>query len=325
MSLYERIISRRRPLGVNITIGLLLILAPIAATVTDGMWEEFIAGGQWRPLLTAPVVILYILAVSRWLSTSDARLLAAYRPIVQIDDEAFDQIVRRASHISPAGEVIALVAGALVGLGISLSWLRGLDTVLLRLYVPVSLALMDGLLAWTIYGAFASTRLLAAIHRQPLKVNILDIKPLEPVGRYSLTVSLVFVGGIALGLIFGLDTENIHAWQVWLFYLPLLSVPFIIFFLNMRGTHRLLAAEKKRCLKLVAKRIHAANMAIQRRLEEDESLGNLAEEYTALIAYETRLRLASTWPYNTSMLRTLFFTILVPLLGRAISFLLFEK
>jgi hypothetical protein len=46
-------------------------------------------------------------------------------------------------------------------------------------------------------------------------------------------------------------------------------------------------------------------------------------EYNALIAYEARLRTVSTWPYNTAMLRTIFFSILAPLLVRAISFLLF--
>ncbi len=39
----------------------------------------------------------------------------------------------------------------------------------------------------------------------------------------------------------------------------------------------------------------------------------------------SRLRLASTWPYNANMLRTLFFTILAPLLVRAVSVLLFGR
>jgi hypothetical protein len=325
MSLYDRLISRPRPVWANICIGLLLILAPIGAVTLDGLWDEFLEQGQWRPLLTSPVVMLYTLAVSRWLAASDAKMLAAFRPVVQIDDQAFERMVRSAAHISPTGEIIALSVGVLAGLGISLPWLRGLNTFWLRLYVPVSLALMDGLLAWIIYGAIAGTRLLTTIHRQPLKVDILDIKPFEPVGRYSLTLSLVFVGGIALGMVFGMDFSNIRAWQAWAFYLPLLTLPFIVFFLNMRGTHRLLAAEKRRTLKVVAEKIRTASTAIQARLEGDESLGDLAGEYSALIAYEARLRLASTWPYNTNMLRTLFFTILAPLLVRAISFLLFGR
>jgi len=184
---------------------------------------------------------------------------------------------------------------------------------------------MNGLLAWTIYGAITGAGLVAALHRQPLKVDILNIKPFEPVGRYSLTLSLAFVGGIALGMVFGLNLEAIRNWQVWLFYLPFLIIPFIVFFLNMRGTHRLLAAEKKRSLEVVTKKIHMVSTAVQARLEGDEKLGDLAGEYSALISYESRLRAASTWPYNTNMLRTLFFTILVPLLGRAVSVLLFGR
>lgn len=325
MSLFDRIISRPRPLWANILISLLLILAPIGAVALDGLWEVIMQQGQWRPLMTAPVVILYILAVSRWLAASDATMLSAFRPVVQIDDEAFERMVRSASHISLAGEIIAISVGMLSGLAISLPWLRGLNTFWLRVYVPLSQVLMNGLLAWIIYGAVVSTRLMTTLHRQPLKVDILDIKPFEPVGRYSLTLSLVFVGGVALGFVFGMDFTHIFSWQAWAFYLPLLTLPFIIFFLNMRGTHRLLAAEKRRVLKVVAEKLRTANAAVQARLERDESLGDLAGEYAALVAYEARLRTASTWPYNTSMLRTLFFTILVPLLGRAISYLLFQQ
>ena len=45
----------------------------------------------------------------------------------------------------------------------------------------------------------------------------------------------------------------------------------------------------------------------------------MAAEYSALVAYEARVRTAQTWPYNTSMLRTLS----ISLLMRAISSVLF--
>jgi hypothetical protein len=325
MSLYDRIISRPRPLLANLLISLLLLLAPVGAVIADGVWDEYLDWSRWRPMLTAPAVILYTLAISRWMASSEEKMLRAFRPVVQIDDQAYERLVRQAERINPTGEIIAIVLGMLAGIGISLPWLRGLDTFWLRLYVPVSLALMDGLLAWIIYGSITSTRLLSSLHRQPLKVDILDIKPFEPVGRYGLTFSLVFVGGIVLGMVFGLDVSNIRSWQSWAFYMPLLTIPIIVFFLNMRGTHRLLAAEKKHRLQVTAQKILEASRAIQQHLENDESLGELAQEYTALIAFETRLRFASTWPYNTSMLRTLFFTILLPLLMRGISALFFGQ
>jgi hypothetical protein len=323
MSFFSRVITGPRPVWLTIVISLLLFLLPFGAALADGVWDAFLSQGAWRPFLMAPVVISYILIVSHWMAKSDSELLKAFRPLVLIEDEAFDRLARDASRIHPTGEVIALIFGALIGLGMSLPWLKSMGTSWFRIYVPVSLSMMWGILAWVIYYSMASTKLVTALHRQSLKVDILNTKPFEPMGRYSLIISLVFVGGIALGIIFGLDIRNIFAWQSWAINLPLLCVPVIIFFLNMRETHRLLATEKKRQLQVVAQKISLASKVMQTKIAEDESLGGIATEFTALVAYEARLRTASTWPYNTGMLRTLFFTLLLPLVVRGISALLF--
>ena len=323
MSIFSRVITGPRPVWLTIVISLLLLLVPFGAALADGIWDAFLSQGSWRPFLMAPVVISYILIVSHWMAKSDSDLLKAFRPLVLIEDEAFDRLARDASRIHPAGEGIALLLGALIGLGMSLPWLKSMDTFWLRLYVPISLSMMWGILAWVIYYSMASTKLVTALHRQPLKVDILDTKPFEPMGRYSLVISLVFVGGIALGIVFGLDVKNIFAWQSWVINLPLLGVPVIVFFLNMRETHRLLAAEKKQQLQAVTKKIRLVSQVMQSNITREESLGDTAIEFTALVAYEARLRTASTWPYNTGMLRTLFFTLLLPLVVRGLSALLF--
>jgi hypothetical protein len=325
MSFYERIVTRPRPFWLTIITSLLLLLAPIGAAALDGVLDQFLIQGNARPFFTAPVVIIYILAASHWMAKSDTDLLKAFRPLLLIDDEAFEQLRRNVAHISPVGEALALIVGALMGLGISLPWLKWLTTFWLRLYVPVSLSLMWSLLAWVIFSSLASTRLVTALHRQPLEVDILDTKPFEPMGRYSLVISLVFIGGVALGMVFGLDVRNIFAWQSWLIFLPLMCVPVLVFFLNMRPTHRLLVAEKKRELEAAARQIRRITALVRERVTRQESLGEIAGEYTAFVAYETRLRAASTWPYNTAMLRTLFFTIFVPLVIRGISALLFGQ
>jgi hypothetical protein len=325
MSLFRRAIARPRPIWQTILISLLLLLAPLAAAFADGSLGGFLSQGNWRPFFTAPIVIIYVMVISQWLAKSDTDLLSAFRPPVLIEEEAFDRLAREASRIHPAGEGIAVLTGMLIGPGVSLSWLRWMTTFWLRLYVPLSLCLMWGILAWVIYYSLASTRLVTALHRQPLKLDILDTKPFEPMGRYSLVTSLVFIGGIALGMIFGLDVKNIFAWQSWLINLPLMCVPVLIFFLNMRETHRILAAEKKRRLQNVGQRILLAGREVQKRMADGTNLGEIAREYTALIAYETRLRATSTWPYNTAMLRMLFLTILLPLLVRGLSVLLFGR
>jgi hypothetical protein len=54
-------------------------------------------------------------------------------------------------------------------------------------------------------------------------------------------------------------------------------------------------------------------------MSEDERESNLADYICALSIYEKQLNETPTWPYNTGMLRTLLFSVLIPigtLLGR---------
>jgi len=323
MNLYDRTIARRRPWWVTMLISLVLVLIPLGAITLDGAWGDIIRSGLWRPILLGPVVILYILVVSQMMAKSSAAMLGAFRPLVGMDADGFDQLVRGVLRVRPAGEGIAILCSTLIGFAMSLTTMQNIHTFWLRIYMPVAMSLMIGLLGWTIFGSFAETKLFTALHRQPLQMDILDIKPFEPVGRYSLVTALAFVGGITLGVIFGLDVHNVLAWQTWLLFLPLMSVPVIVFFLNMGATHRLLAFEKKRQLRAVLEGIVRTSHELQRRLASGERLGELAVEYTALSAYEARLRAASTWPYNIAMLRTLSLTIFAPVLVRGLSAVVF--
>jgi hypothetical protein len=48
------------------------------------------------------------------------------------------------------------------------------------------------------------------------------------------------------------------------------------------------------------------------RTTAGESTVPLGADINALVAYEKRLLAASTWPYDTAMLRTLFFSVILP-------------
>jgi hypothetical protein len=324
-SLFDRLISRPRPLWVTISISLLLILIPIGAVYLDGSWSDALSRGYWRQLLVAPVVIIYILVISQIMARSDADVLKAFRPLVLIDDDHFDRLTKEASRVSPLAEVIAFGIGAIFGAWLNRAGVTGANTIWLRLYPSVSVGLMFGLLGWVIYYSIAGTRFTAALHRQPLQVDIFDTEPFEPIGRQSLVLALVFVGGITLGIVFGLDVANILSWQTWLIFLPLLPVPVLVFFLNMRDTHRVLAAAKKRELEIVEQNVQRACRTMQQHLAKQESISGIAVEFNALVAYEARVRAAQTWPYNTAMLRTLFFTILIPVLVRMVSTMVFGR
>ena len=326
-SLFARLISRRRPLLVTVGIGLALAVFPFAAAYLDGVLDDLFSEGYWRPLLLAPVVITYILVVSPILARMEAGVIQALRPLVLIDDEHFARLVTDASRLSPIGEGISFGLGAVLGLWSGLMAASSVSSFWIKLYLPLAGSLMFGLLVWTIYAVIASTRLTAELHRQPLRVDIFDITPFEPIGRQSLVAALVFVGGILLGMVFSLERDSILLWQNWVVLGLLAIVPILAFFLNMRDTHRVLAAEKTRELDAVQRRILASCRTLMAHMDASKDTSMLAAQISALVAYEERIQAARTWPYNTAMIRTLTFSVILPgaaALARGVSELWFE-
>lgn len=276
-------------------------------------------------MLLPMVVIYYIWIVSPIVDRGQAAVVAGFRPITQLDDETFAQIAAEAGRTSPLGEGLALLIGAAAGILIGSTGVQGPDIFWLRWYWLAANALMFALLGWTIFGSIHSTRLSAVLQRQPLHFDLFDLHPFEPIGRQSLVLALVFIGGLVLAMLFGLSAENIRMWQTWLFYIPLALMAVLLFFLNMRGTHAVLAGEKRRLLSLVSARIRQITPSLEQSVVSNQPLPEQAAEFSTLSAYEARLNSARTWPYNTSMLRTLAFTILLPLVIRLITLLLFEN
>jgi len=320
-SFWVRIMGSRRRPWITLGIGLLLILAPVVAAYADGLLDDLLSEGSWRLMLSPGAVILYILAVAPIVERAEAIVIDAFRPLVLIDDDRFERLVAEASQISPLGEGIAFCLGAAFGFFAGQSWFSGSDAFWLRLVVIPSTTLMFGLLVWTIYVAAASTRINAELHRQPLRVDIFDSRSFWPVGRQSLIIALVFVGGIVLGMVSSLGEQSVRDWRNWLLYALLVLVAVTLFFLNMRPTHRLLAAEKKREMEAVQRNLLSACRALVARIDAGESTGTLGAEINALAAYEKRIQATSTWPYNTAMLRTLFFSVIFPVVAAVVRIL----
>jgi hypothetical protein len=311
-SLLARLVTGETCPWCRLVAALLLLVAPMVLAGLDGVWGDFFNQGYWRIAFLPAGIVVYILVVSRILGRGDIRVIEAFRPLVLLDQNAFDALVNEASRLGARWETLAFAVGGAFGLLLGRSWLPDRELVFLGVYLTVAAGLMFGLLGWVIYASVASTRLSAQLHRQPLAFDIFDIRPFEPIGRQSLGVALVFVGGIALSTVLGGGWGSLYAWQNWVVYPLLTAVPFLVFFLNMRDTHRLLAAEKKKELEVVQKKIVSASRTLMERMDAGESTGTLGTEINALVAYESRVQAARTWPYNTSMLRTLFVSVVVP-------------
>jgi hypothetical protein len=238
-------------------------------------------------------------------------VISAFRPVVQLDDEAFARLVWESSYISPRGEVLSMVIGAVVGILLTNAGSNLSSFTWTRLYWTLSNAILLALLAWVIYVSLAGTRQTTALHRQPLKIDLFDLAPFIPIGRQSLLLALVFVGGILISLILGVQPESLRVPQFWVTYSVMVLIPVLIFFLNMRPTHRVLAEEKKKRQGFLNHRFSAAFLRLEQQGEQADP--GLADEIQVLSIYEQHLIAARTWPYNTTQLRTLAITVLIPL------------
>jgi hypothetical protein len=313
-SLFGKIISRPLHPRLTVGVGLILLLAPFAAAWLDGSLSELLATGRWRVLLAPPAVILYIVAVAPRMDVMDMRVLHTLRSVTLVDDRTFDAVVVESSSLRPRNELLAMAVGAGLGLALVLVQPEGVVSLTMTTW-GITTILMYGLLGWTVYASIASTRLTSAILRQPLNINPLDTSPFETIGRQSLLLALIFVGGMTLSLLLSVQEIDVFLMPAfWLSFTPIALVPIVIFFLTMRPTHRVLLAAKKQALSAARAHIEQACQELMERLARQEDTVQLAQVTNTLLVYEHRLVDARTWPYNTAMLRTLFLSVLAPVL-----------
>ena len=312
LSLFDKIIGRPRPLWLTLSIAFILYAIALVFGSSQYGFREFFLNDHWRGFIVSPSIIIYILVVAPLLSKIGGQVIKSIRPLVDIEEEQFCNIVYKAAYIEPWKELVAILLGLALGviivvanIGFSITWTA--------FYITLSNALIYGLLAWVIYVSLTDIKLTATLLRLPLLVDPFDIAPFEPIGRQSLLLAIVFIGGITLSLVFvGFESIMFHRFDFWLIYLPMFMVPVVIFFMNMYPTHRVILAAKERELKEINNQSVILSRKLLELIQREVDTGNFPAEINALSAYEQRLQSTRTWPFNFAMLRTLFFSILVP-------------
>jgi len=311
-SLFDTWIARPRHPWANMGVALACLVVPVLVAWAEGLLDTVLETNLWRGILISPAIIAYILAVAPRMATMEARVFEALQPLMADSDASLGRVIEEAGAMQRTTEVMAFGGGVAFALLINVPGLLDGFT-WIELCMLLQAALMNGLLGVVIYGSIQSTRVTSAVLRHRLRVDPLDVSPFEAIGRQSLILSLVFVGGITLSLLLiGVSSELLLRWEFWAIYAPLASVPVIIFFLNMAPTHRLLQAARDIELRRVDNLIRQACAGLVRELEQGVSAAESAQRVNALTTYEARLLQARTWPYNTAMLRTVFVSILVP-------------
>jgi len=260
--------------------------------------------GLWK-LGLEPTLIVYILAIYPWLQRRWAMALEVLRPL----SSQLELVVSQAG--SRRGELIAVLLGAAFSLWVTSSWPNAGQWV--RLYLVASNIVLFSLMAQAIYDGLERTRRLARIVRAGLKMDLFDRQLLTPVARWGQTVSLTFVGGICLSLLFQ-SYETLHTAQSLVIYTVLIVVSLILFFTSMWSIHMALVAAQQRELAVVHRQWQLARTELKRRLAEtgEQDIADLYYPVVVLGAYESQVLAASTWPFNPKIVKEVLASLVAP-------------
>jgi hypothetical protein len=298
---------RQRPWFALAAALLLVALGLIVLAAQRGDINLGYRGELWR-LGLQPAVIIYVLVVYPWLQG---------RSILALD--SLRSLGVPASHIAAAGVVsdwgerLALLVGALFSVVISHSIPVG-DAWLMA-YDYSANALMFAMMALAIYDGGARTRNLARLVNADLKLDLFDRQSLVPLARWGQTVTLTFVGGTCLSLLFQSHrTLNTVASAV--IYSIMVVVALSLFFTSTWSIHAALRAARDRELADVRRRLDLTRGELKRVLALDVGADATCayQPVVVLGLYEKQVLEASTWPFNPKIVKELLASVAVPVL-----------
>ncbi|MFC1945821.1 hypothetical protein ACFLW1_01325 [Chloroflexota bacterium] len=292
-----------------------LLLLLILVLFLDGETAKLSNWGFWQDNMEGPVLIIYILVVPIFMWRLRDRAIQAFKPLLSLNEDDFNQLAAEVTTPKRRWEWTAVLIG--VGLAVSLGqpwslpW--GLGELWWSVYLVITATLMNGLLAWLIYDTLTSAVRINRLSRRDLKLEIFDVELLTPIARWSLGISLGFVGGISLSLVFG-TWESLMRWQSITMYAILVCVTVIIFFVSMWSAHRAMTEAKKRKLTMARKHLIAIALELEDRTAQGRIGGmeGVSSAVTSWATYERLVKETPTWPFNAGIIRRLLASTIVP-------------
>lgn len=294
-------------LAVALVVGFLLALLLLLAAFSQGGLAMTGPWGLWKMGLE-PTVIVYVLGIYPLLHRRWALAIDALRPLANRPE-----LVEQALAVNRRGEWIALLLGAAFSVWITSSW--PVEAPWLRVYFVASNIVMFGLMALAIYDGLERTRRLTRVVRAGLQLDLFDRRLLTPLARWGQTVSLTFVGGICLSLLFQ-SYETLHTVHSLVIYSILVVVSLTLVFTSVWSIHDALVAAQQRELAIVHQHWVLARSELKRKLAEGGQ-GDVAGLYDPMVvlgAYESQVLAASTWPFNPKIVKELVASLVAPFL-----------
>jgi hypothetical protein len=291
-----------------------LLLFLIVSVILDGMTGDLRRLPFWQQNLSGPVLTTYMLVVYPFMWRLQGQAIQALKPLLPLKEDAFNRLVTDVSKPNRPWECAAMLIGVAFAVGLGGPWnLEWSRYFWLNLYLIVTTLLFYCLLAWLIYDTFAGIRRLARLSRHGLQLDIFDTGTLTSIAVWSLGISLVFVGGISLSLVFQ-TRDGLLRWEAITTYAILICVTVLIFLLSMWSAHGIMVEAKKRELVLARKHLAAASQELRARMSQGqmEGMQEIYSTITSWATYQGLVRETTTWPFNAAIIRRLMVSILVP-------------
>lgn len=297
----------RPRLAVTLAVAGLFAIVLLVAVFTHGGGAPDSAWGLWK-LGLEPAVIVYILWIyaplhRRWMRAIDALRPLADRP----------ELVERAFAVHRRREWAALAIGAAFSLWVTRPWLY--DGRWLLLYIYASSFIMFSLMALAIFDCLVRTRRLARIVRAGVQLDLFDRRSFTPLARWGQSVSLIFVGGTCLSLVFQ-SYESLSTVQSLVIYSIMVVVSLTLFFISIWSIHDALVAAQERELAVVHEHWSQARSELKQKLAEGaaDEVASLYAPIAAVSEYENQVLAASTWPFNPKIVKELVASLVMPIL-----------
>jgi hypothetical protein len=302
----------------TIIVTAVLLLLLIIATLLDGATSYLSTWGFWQNYGDGLLLIAYILMVSSFMWRLRIKAIQAFRPLLAMDDYAFNRLAAKASAPNRRLEWISVLIG--VGLAVALGqpwdlpW--GPGELWSSVYLVIVGTLMNGLLMWLVYDTLASTVRIAQLSSQTPKIDILfNTELLIPIARWSLGISVGWVGGISLSLVFQTQDSLLRGETITL-YAILVCVTVLGFLLSMWSTRNTIATVKRRELTLARKHLAAASFELKDRTAQGrlEGMEGLSSTMTSWATYQKLVQDTPTWPFDINIMRRLAASTIAPVL-----------
>jgi hypothetical protein len=309
-------LSGRTAVLIAIVTVALVIAGQVAEDFVDGAGLQLLPPSPSVPRWTVIAVAVYLVIVVEVVRGAARDAMVRLRPVVKIDDAAFDRYATRMGGHDRGLEVRLLAVSALVVLllfpvlGVSLPTADDPVTGAAMFMPPSPIAaalvvLGYGALGWAGLRLVEITvrvaRTLGRLSREPIEVNVFDTTHLLPLGNIALAASLASVGVIAIFLL-GLGAPaTVIGWAV---LLLATSASVLALVLPLRGIHRQMRRAKDDALTGLNRQlseVHALVGSGTPVMPDAPTLGQLNDRASLIVALRRVVAEMPTWPFRDTV------------------------